>query len=86
VVKRTDIPNSRSKKAKTLIVADNRTADHHEYDYEILQADYEPEVLGEYFYEGELGIPDVDFKSFDETIADTVQYTTCPHCGKEFPK
>ena len=86
VVKRTDIPNSKSKKAKTLIVADNRTADNHEYDHEILQADYEPELLEEYFFAEELDVSKVEFKEFDESIADTVEYITCPHCGEKFPK
>lgn len=29
---------------------------------------------------------DVEFKEFDESAADDVEYVECPHCGKEFPK
>ncbi len=31
-------------------------------------------------------IPDVDFKEYDETVEDEVEYVECPHCGKKFPK
>lgn len=42
-------------------------------------------VLGELAENNGLVIPD-DFRSYDETIADTVEYLTCPHCGEKFPK
>jgi hypothetical protein len=32
-----------------------------------------------------LYVPD-DFKSYDESVADEVEYITCPHCGEKFPK
>lgn len=43
------------------------------------------------FSEDELGvvtqaIPDIDFKEYDETIKDEVEYIECPHCGEKFPK
>ena len=42
---------------------------------------------GLYFDDGEgAEAQDVDFKEFDETIAETVEMITCPHCEKEFPK
>jgi hypothetical protein len=28
----------------------------------------------------------VEFKEYDEDVERDVQYVTCPHCGKEFPK
>jgi hypothetical protein len=28
----------------------------------------------------------VEFKEYDEAVEGDVQYVTCPHCGKEFPK
>lgn len=34
----------------------------------------------------DFGPPDVEFKEYDEDIADEVEMLTCPHCGKEFPK
>jgi ParB-like chromosome segregation protein Spo0J len=27
-----------------------------------------------------------DWKEFDESVADDVEYITCPHCGEKFPK
>lgn len=32
------------------------------------------------------GAPDVQFKEYDESVADDVEMVTCPHCGGEFPK
>lgn len=30
--------------------------------------------------------PDIDFKEYDESTADDVQYCECPNCGHTFPK
>ena len=30
--------------------------------------------------------PVPEFKEYDESAADEVEYLTCPHCGKNFPK
>ena len=30
--------------------------------------------------------PDVDFKEYDESVADEVEYCECPACGHKFPK
>lgn len=30
--------------------------------------------------------PDVEFKEYDESVADEVQYCECPSCGHRFPK
>lgn len=30
--------------------------------------------------------PDISFKEYDESIADEVQYLTCPECGHKWPK
>lgn len=32
------------------------------------------------------GPPDVDFKEYDESIADEVEYVECPSCGHKWPK
>lgn len=32
------------------------------------------------------GAPDVQFKEYDESVADDVEMVTCPHCGGKFPK
>jgi hypothetical protein len=29
---------------------------------------------------------DVEFKEFDESAADDVEFLTCPKCGHSFPK
>jgi hypothetical protein len=34
----------------------------------------------------EAGMPDVEFKEYDESAADDVQYCECPNCGHKFPK
>lgn len=52
-VKRTDIPNADDKRAQTLIIADNKTSDHHEYDVDILQS-YDADIVGDYWFEEEL--------------------------------
>jgi hypothetical protein len=31
-------------------------------------------------------VPEVDFKEYDESVADEVQYCECPNCGHRFPK
>lgn len=30
--------------------------------------------------------PNVEFKEFDESVADTVEYHECPNCGHKWPK
>lgn len=30
--------------------------------------------------------PDVEFKEYDESVADQVEYCTCPECGHRWPK
>lgn len=30
--------------------------------------------------------PDVDFKEYDESVADEVKWQECPNCGHKFPK
>jgi hypothetical protein len=33
----------------------------------------------------DLAIPD-EFKEYDETVENEVEFLTCPHCGEQFPK
>ena len=42
-------------------------------------------MLSEMAQENGLIIPD-DFKEYDESVVDEVEYHTCPHCGEQFPK
>jgi hypothetical protein len=30
--------------------------------------------------------PDVEFKEYDESTANDVEFITCPECGHKFPK
>lgn len=43
------------------------------------------EMLGELATEQHIQLPD-DFKEYDESVANEVEYITCPHCGEKFPK
>jgi hypothetical protein len=47
------------------------------------------------FYEDELAaileqaaddLAGVEFKEYDESVADEVEYITCPQCGHKWPK
>ena len=42
-------------------------------------------MLSEMAKDNNLYIPD-DFPEYDESVADEVEYHTCPHCGEQFPK
>lgn len=80
VIKRTDIPNSSDPKAQHLIIADNKTSDHHEYDPAVL-ADYDADIVGNYWFEDELE----DLKETEsETPKRNKRSFTCPHCGQDF--
>jgi hypothetical protein len=35
---------------------------------------------------GVVDLDGIEFKEYDESIEDEVEYVTCPHCGEEFPK
>lgn len=58
------------------------------WDFDMLPNLYEREELLEWgFEEWELGAaPPVEFKEYDEEIADDVEMIECPACGHSFPK
>ena len=62
------------------------------WDFDILANEFEMDDLLAWGFEPfELGlsdgeIPDVEFREYDESIADDVEMCTCPSCGHEFPK
>jgi len=73
-----------------LALYDNRTAELAEWDSEVLA-----DVAGEIDLSGmftdveqaELGnLSKVEFPEFDESVADSVEYITCPKCGHKWPK
>lgn len=65
------------------------------WDFDIM-ADWGLEIgtLGEWGLDverwaDELGpgdVPEVDFKEYDESVADEVEYLECPECGHKWPK
>lgn len=80
------------------LVADNQIKELSEFDPKILieiidqleSENVDMEIAG--FDEGtlerikfEYGLPDFDFKEFDEEAAKDVKKVVCPQCGKEFP-
>jgi len=61
-----------------------------DWDWDELANSFEMSDLLEWgFEEGELVgwvAPDVEFQEYDESIADDVEYITCPECGHKWPK
>ena len=59
------------------------------WDFDILANDFElPDLLEWGFSEGELTGwgTGAEFKEYDESVADDVEYITCPECGHKWPK
>jgi len=86
-VKRTDIEPD-SDKRKELAVLDNKTSDTSEFDFELLQDDFDIDILkGFEFDDIELGLNDNNFiagngeKEVDENITTKNE---CPKCGYKF--
>ena len=82
VVKRTDLATN-DEKRKQLAVMDNSSSDSSEFDFELLQADFDSDTLAEF------GIPDFeglkiddagDIQNFDD-IVEKQKSKCCPHCG-----
>lgn len=79
VVKRTDLQTDDAKR-KQLAVMDNSTSDSSEFDFELLQADFDTEELEDW------GL-DVDFETEEPTETEEVSFTVqkkllkCPACG-----
>jgi hypothetical protein len=81
-----------SPEAKTrLALFDNRVAELADWSPEVLEALKAEGLTGGMFTDDEMaGLtnapPDVEFKEYDESIADDVKMLMCPHCGGEFPQ
>lgn len=92
---RTDVPNAHTKAAQQIALAANRVAQLDlAWDVEVL-AGLQADVLGEMWTPEELSdlgqqwaddVPDVQFKEYDESVEDEVEYLTCPECGHKWPK
>ena len=81
--------------ARGLAYADNRVGEVDlQWDPEAVLADLNAGVeLGDFWRQDELDaiiqqvdVSGVEFREYDESIADEVEYITCPHCGEKFPK
>ena len=96
VVQRDDLdlldpaPNN---KARRLAYYDNRAGELGlDWDSEQLLADIQAGTdFSNLFRQDELdelldNLDNVQFKEYDESIADSVEYCTCPECGHKFPK
>ena len=77
---------------KLLAYYDNRTAELADWDAEQLLADVTAGLnLSELFREEELAevlgdVSGIQFPEYDESVADDVEYLTCPKCGHRWPK
>ena len=96
VVIRKDIPTADDPRAQRLGLADNRIhALDISWDVEVL-AGFDADVIGELWTPAELSdlgqawaddkAPEVEFKEYDESVADEVEYLICPECGHKWPK
>lgn len=81
--------------ARELAYADNVTSQQNlDFDPAQILADINAGVdLGQFWTENELNaiieqvdVSGVEFKEYDESIENEVEYITCPHCGEKFPK
>lgn len=95
VMVRTDIPNADTPEARQIAIAANRIASLNlDWDVEGLLADAASGLdLSGLFAQSELDEmlaeltpPNVQFKEYDESVANDVEMCTCPKCGHEFPK
>ena len=83
-VQRTDLDLDTDPEARQLAYADNRIAELDlEWDYEQVDFDLEQGVDLEW-----LGFDNAmpEFREYDESIADEVEYHECPECGHKWPK
>ena len=78
---------------KRLALLDNRTAELATWDPAMLAAiaAEQPEAVKGLWTEGEMAellaaMPNVEFKEYDESVENEVEYITCPECGHKWPK
>lgn len=82
-----------SAKGRRMAIRDNRVGEVDlEWNPDELKSLMDEGVdLSQFFDQDELSailqtVPDVEFKEYDESVADDVEYCTCPKCGHKFPK
>lgn len=94
IVQREDLDLVNDGRARKLSIADNRSGEISlAWDAEILagiKLDDDGALEG-LFSDDELGeilgdLSHVEFPEYDESVADEVEYITCPECGHKWPK
>lgn len=97
VVIRTDIASADDPRAVRLGLADNRVAELSldwdpavlcSFDAETLAPLFSPEELSDLgkAWADKHDPANADFKEYDESVADDVEFLTCPKCGHTWPK
>ena len=95
IMVRTDIKSADTPEARAISIEANRIAELNlTWDAEVLLGDLQSGVdLSAMFQQDELDAllaglqpPSVEFKEYDESVANDVEMITCPHCGQQFPK
>jgi len=95
VVQREDLDLYEDDTARQLAYADNRAGEMGlDWNIEQIVADLDAGVsLDGIFAKDELSdllegfsIDGVEFKEYDESVADEVEFNTCPECGHKWPK
>ena len=91
----TDCSHLTAEQATAYAIADNRTVELASHDdaklAELLSsvAEFDTELFEATGYDGEdladLMLP-TEFPEYDESVEGEVEYITCPHCNKDFPK
>ena len=84
-VRRTDLDLETDPKARELAYADNRIAELDlDWNMEQVELDLADGVDLEWLQMDKVSFP--EFKEYDESIADEVEYNECPECGHKWPK
>jgi hypothetical protein len=91
-IQRTDVQPG-SERAVRLAIADNRANELSDFDPAVVAALAEEVDLSDFWRDDELqalieqvDVSGVEFKEYDESIAESVEYCTCPACGHKWPK
>lgn len=87
IVQRMDL-KTKDRKRKELAIWDNSTGDKVEWDYPLVQTDFNGSDLEYYgvpvFETSDLSDVESFFKNSDENKKKMPKKVVCPHCGKEF--
>lgn len=91
VMVRDDIDDAQSVQARRIALRANRIAQLDlDWDPDVMLADLDAGVDFEGLFTDleleDFDVSRVEFKEYDESIADEVEYVECPECGHKFPK